>query len=497
MKRKSIILISTLFLLIFSGCDSGNNNKNDNKKAIDELIPLSTVSEVEIDEDYDVISFHYLGSDAEWEYRITNENTFFRIYDQSLLLPFENYFEFNPFYDEEVYFTAGQQNYTIYLDSSKLDGISSLQYDTTDNEFYVFDGNEWYEVSDSFNDMLSYFNIAYVMDNDLATLKQSLQSIGYDYDELLEFEYNDFSYEDYESLLNNYNSNNTSNNVDNSDEVANPITESLYGVWTNLDGYYNFALDSDYVYEFEGQFALKNSWGDGFTLYSYEIISAEYNDPNYTSVMGNGYYVLMDLFDNTGSTMIKHLFYFEDEYPDTIYEMTSVTGTAEGFSKSDPEKYVSQTDIGNPDVYVFSKNDEELAKKGSYSSRELVTKAFIGIYKPLPDYDGNSGIPLQTFAVVEDCITVDRLNSFDMKETNYGDFYGKSFVSAYNDPNFISLGGDGYYVGIQLNDSSTAVLLYKENLNDDLVYVYRSDNATSGIGDYGDPYLYYMARKLQ
>lgn len=280
-------------------------------------------------------------------------------------------------------------------------------------------------------------------------------------------------------------------------EVTNDLTPltNLYGQWLNDEGNYNMALNESYYFEYMGDLNTATT-DSGYNIYCYKVISQKQNDSKYIDYFGKGYYIVLELSDNEG-LVSQQLIYTESLGSNEIYSLDRIAYNGKFSGKfTDQQKLVRYNSQNNSKAYIFTDEDDTNAKKGTYSSREIIKKAFIGEYKPMPDYKNNQNINLETFAYTPERYTTNGEIGYSGKE-----IVCEVVSSQYNDPKYIKLNGDGYYFMIKLRkewsttEFDRAILFYKQNLNDDIVICYRDDNYNEKKGNFKKENQYYMSRK--
>lgn len=276
------------------------------------------------------------------------------------------------------------------------------------------------------------------------------------------------------------------------------VLQNLYGQWENKEkGYdYNFALNESYYFEYIGDLNTATT-NDGYNAYNYKVVSEKKDDADYIDYFGKGYYILLELSDNEG-LISQQLIYTEKLGSDTIYSLDRIAVDNEFKGKfTNQEKYTRLFSQEEASEYIFTEEEEETAQKGTYSSREIIEKSFIGEYKPLPDYKDNQGVKLDTFTYVPERYVVNGHTRYEAGN----EIVCEKVSAEYNDPNYNDLNGKGYYFVIKLNkeysttEFDEAVLMYKEKLNDDVIMYYVDNNYTGNVGNFKEGYRYYMSRK--
>lgn len=215
---------------------------------------------------------------------------------------------------------------------------------------------------------------------------------------------------------------------------------NLYGQWMNNDGSINMALSEKYFFEYCGDLNIATT-NDGYDIYNFKVISDKKDDPNYIKYFGKGYYIVLELSDNEGY-ICQDQIYTENIGDDIIYTLDRYNANNDF---SGQKKYSRYSSNRNTRAYIFTNEDENTAKKGTYSSRQIIEKSFIGEYKPMPDYKNNQNIEFETFTYTPERYTRDVAIGYADEE-----IVCEMVSSQYNDSNYYKLNGDGYYFMIKL-----------------------------------------------
>lgn len=190
--KKQIIYFTVLCFSCLVGCSSPTKSvvtvdpKDIGTELQSQMRLLFDVTNRNYDSAMDVYSF--ANEDEAWEYRVTKDNTYVRLYDEYYSYQFE---EMLYELDSYVSYRFSDDTFLLYLNEDKADGVSILKYSCLDDEFTMLKGNDWYYPSEQTLQLFEDIHLTEIMKMDLDNFKNELISNGISYDVLSSVDYDD------------------------------------------------------------------------------------------------------------------------------------------------------------------------------------------------------------------------------------------------------------------------------------------------------------------